>query len=82
MVKRMLLRSITLLLNVAVVYFITLILALIVTGGYQFELFGITLSSNRIDPLAIGLMTAGGLRLALHLGPGNSALVFAGARTG
>jgi len=76
MVIRMLLRSITPLLNVAIVYFITLILALIVTGGYQFELFGITLSSNRIDPLAIGLMTAGGLRLALHLGPGNSALVF------
>jgi len=72
----MLLRSTTLFLNTAIVYFVVLIVALIVTGGYQFELFGVTLSSNRIDPLAIGLTIVGGVRLGIRLGPGNSALMF------
>ncbi|MCZ6619720.1 MAG: GDSL-type esterase/lipase family protein [Gammaproteobacteria bacterium] len=77
MAKKTLRRASLLILNASILYFITLIIALIVTGGYQFELSGMTFSSNRIDPLVSGLMVAGAIRLALHLGPGNSALLFA-----
>ena len=70
-----LLRALRWFLNFAVAYHLVALVALAATGGYHVDLAGLELSSNRPDPLLLGLLLSAAARGALQLGWADAALV-------
>jgi lysophospholipase L1-like esterase len=73
--KRVAVTALRWFLNFIIVYHLTAIVALLVTGGYEVDLFGETVSSNRFDPLLLGLIIGVSLRFGMRIGWTNSGLL-------
>lgn len=75
-------RILTVVATLGIVVFALLIVAILATGDFDFELARVRIKSNSLDPLLKGFGGFLGLRLALGMRPANAALVAFGLVAG